>query len=167
MRVHQRQQGKQTGKHSLRAWNMENKDMLMALKIQICCRLHGEQLTKSRSKDTRGWERLEFWNETGSTWTDGCQSCTHMQTTFHFIALLEELKISTNPENKHIILKQNRPVRLFNTCSLIILMPEYIKEVQYKFDFNCFVHTPVKRNWLDTVHRQYVNTLFSYDDSFA
>lgn len=65
---------------------------------------------------------------------------------FFFSVLLKKLKISTNPENKHIILKQNRPVRLFNTCSLIILMPEYIKEVQYKFDFNCFVHTPVKRN---------------------
>lgn len=59
---------------------------------------------------------------------------------------LKKLKISPNPKNKHIVLKQNRPVRLFNTCSLIILMPEYIKEVQYKFDFNCFVHTPVKRN---------------------
>lgn len=94
---------------------------------------------------------------------------THIPTatTFPFGVLIKRLKISANPENKHTILKQSRPVRLFNTCSLIILMPEYIKGAQYKFDFDCFVHTPVKRNWLDTVHRQYVNTLFSYDDSFA
>lgn len=65
---------------------------------------------------------------------------------FFFNVPLKKLQIPTNPENKRIILKQNRPVRLFNTCSLILLMPEYIKEVQYKFDFNCFVHTPVKRN---------------------